>query len=69
MLITAILIKLDSIGPVFYSQQRVGKDGKIFTLFKFRSMRADAEPEGCCLGREKMTIGYFYWQGYKVSAN
>ena len=46
MLITAILIKLDSIGPVFYSQQRVGKDGKIFTLFKFRSMRADAEPEG-----------------------
>ncbi len=46
MLITAVLIKLDSKGPVFYSQQRVGKDGKIFTLFKFRSMRADAETEG-----------------------
>ena len=53
MLITAILIKLDSIGPVFYSQQRVGKDGKIFTLFKFRSMRADAEPEGAVWAEKK----------------
>jgi lipopolysaccharide/colanic/teichoic acid biosynthesis glycosyltransferase len=38
-----LLIKLDSRGPVFYRQQRVGKDGRLFTLWKFRSMRQDAE--------------------------
>jgi lipopolysaccharide/colanic/teichoic acid biosynthesis glycosyltransferase len=37
------LIKLDSKGPVFYRQERVGQDGKIFVLWKFRSMVADAE--------------------------
>lgn len=43
MLLTAIAIKLDSPGPVFFVQDRVGKDGRIFKLIKFRSMRADAE--------------------------
>jgi len=42
----ALAIKIDSPGPIFYSQKRVGKDGKIFTLHKFRSMRKDAEKEG-----------------------
>jgi exopolysaccharide biosynthesis polyprenyl glycosylphosphotransferase len=42
-IITACAIKLDSPGPVFYSQQRVGKWGKIFTMYKFRSMRPDAD--------------------------
>jgi len=37
------LIKIDSPGPVFYKQKRVGKDGKIFTLYKFRTMVKDAE--------------------------
>jgi lipopolysaccharide/colanic/teichoic acid biosynthesis glycosyltransferase len=37
-LVVAILIKLDSPGPVFFLQDRVGKDGKIFKLIKFRSM-------------------------------
>ncbi|MBV8456676.1 MAG: exopolysaccharide biosynthesis polyprenyl glycosylphosphotransferase [Acetobacteraceae bacterium] len=46
MLTTAILIKLDSPGPVFYRQARVGLHGKVFTLFKFRSMRTDAEAAG-----------------------
>lgn len=40
---TALLIKLDSKGPVFFKQKRVGKEGRIFTLIKFRSMNADAE--------------------------
>jgi len=38
-----VLIKIDSPGPVFYKQKRVGKDGKIFTLYKFRTMVKDAE--------------------------
>ncbi|MGC8979143.1 sugar transferase, partial [Caldisericum sp.] len=38
----AILIKLDSKGPVFFLQERVGKDGKIFRVFKFRTMTTDA---------------------------
>lgn len=42
----AILIKLDSRGPVFYKQQRVGKGGKIFNVIKFRSMKTDAEADG-----------------------
>lgn len=43
---TAILIKIDSRGPVLYKQERVGKTGRIFTLMKFRSMREDAERDG-----------------------
>ena len=39
----ALLIKLDSRGPVFFGQDRVGQQGKVFTLWKFRSMRHDAE--------------------------
>ena len=40
-----VLIKISSAGPVFYKQQRVGKDGRIFTLYKFRTMVKDAEKE------------------------
>ncbi len=42
-ILIAILIKIDSPGPVIYKQKRVGKDDKIFTLYKFRSMFKDAE--------------------------
>lgn len=46
MLLTALLIKLDSAGPVLYRQQRAGLHGKPFTLLKFRSMTVDAERAG-----------------------
>jgi sugar transferase (PEP-CTERM system associated) len=45
-ILTALLIKLDSRGPVLYKQERVGKNGRPFTLMKFRSMRTDAEKDG-----------------------
>lgn len=43
MLITAILIKLEDGGPVFYKQQRIGLRGNPFSIHKFRSMRVDAD--------------------------
>lgn len=42
-ILTAIAIKLDSEGPVFFVQERMGQNGKIFKMIKFRSMRKDAE--------------------------
>ncbi len=44
--ITVLLVKLDSKGPIFYEQERVGKNGKIFKVIKFRSMKTDAEKDG-----------------------
>lgn len=46
MLLVAILIKLESPGPVFFVQERMGLDGKPFLMLKFRSMRTDAEEDG-----------------------
>ncbi|MGO5072745.1 sugar transferase [Clostridium sporogenes] len=43
LIITAIVIKLDSKGPIFFIQERVGKDGEYFNMYKFRSMVIDAE--------------------------
>jgi len=43
---TACLIKLESPGPVFYRQTRVGLHGRVFTILKFRSMCVDAETDG-----------------------
>ncbi|MFH1666149.1 MAG: undecaprenyl-phosphate glucose phosphotransferase [Elusimicrobiota bacterium] len=43
MCLIALLVKLTSNGPVFYSQERVGMDGRKFTLYKFRSMKTGAE--------------------------
>jgi lipopolysaccharide/colanic/teichoic acid biosynthesis glycosyltransferase len=46
MLTLALLIKRDSAGPALYRQERLGLQGKPFTLLKFRSMRMDAETNG-----------------------
>jgi sugar transferase (PEP-CTERM system associated) len=45
-LLSALIIKLESPGPVFYKQERVGEKGKVFKVVKFRSMRSDAEKDG-----------------------
>jgi sugar transferase (PEP-CTERM system associated) len=52
MLLAALLIKLESPGPVFYRQSRVGINGKTFDIIKFRSMHADAERSGPQWARE-----------------
>ena len=44
--VMALKIKLESPGPVIYAQRRVGKNGKIFNVYKFRSMYTDAETRG-----------------------
>lgn len=46
MLITALAIKLYDGGPVFYTQDRLTRDGKVFKVYKFRSMKTDAEKDG-----------------------
>lgn len=43
MLVTAMLIKFSSPGPVFYCQERLTKNRRVFTIYKFRTMRIDAE--------------------------
>ena len=46
LLVAAIAIRLESRGPVFYRQRRVGRDGLIFELYKLRTMRQGADPVG-----------------------
>ncbi len=46
LLITAVAVKVDSKGPIFYRQARLGKDGKVFTMLKFRSMKLGSEKSG-----------------------
>ncbi len=53
MILTAIAIKLESAGPAIFQQERVGLNGKRFTVFKFRSMRVDAEKDGPAWAKEK----------------
>lgn len=54
LLIVSILIKLTSKGPVIFKQQRIGKDGKVFNIYKFRSM---------VVGAEKMGTGVYSQKG------
>lgn len=43
--LSAVLVRLSSVGPVIFCQNRITEGGKIFTIYKFRTMRADAESE------------------------
>ena len=52
MAIAAIIVRLESPGPIIYSQARVGEKGKEFNVYKFRSMRNDAEKDGAKWAQE-----------------
>ena len=43
MIVIAIAVKIDSRGPIIFRQKRVGENGRLFDMFKFRSMVRDAE--------------------------
>lgn len=65
----AVWIKLDSRGPVFYRQVRVGKGNKDFRIFKFRSMRPDSDKLGLITvgGRDpRVTCSGYYIRKYKL---
>src|SRR5687768_2934589 len=67
--IIAIWIKLDSKGPVFYKQLRVGKDGKDFLLYKFRSMSRGSDKKGLLTigGNDSRITGAGYFlRKYKI---
>jgi len=53
MLIIALFIKLEDGGSVFYSQKRLGKDGRVFVIYKFRSMHVNAEKNGAQWAEEE----------------
>ena len=68
-LIVAIWIKLDSPGPVFYRQTRVGRNNKDFRLFKFRSMHVGSDKKGLITvgGRDPRVTRSGYWiRKYKL---
>lgn len=75
-LLLSLLIKLDSKGPVFYTQERVGMDGRLFLLYKFRTMVADADPElhreyqrAFIAGRAEANLGNAQKPTYKLFAD
>lgn len=51
-IVTALLVRITSRGPIFYKQERAGQFGRPFVLYKFRSMRTDAEKHGAVWARE-----------------
>jgi len=75
-LLIALLIKLDSRGPIFYTQERVGMDGRLFLLYKFRTMDANADSElhreyqrAFIAGRAEANLGNDQKPTYKLFAD
>jgi len=69
LLLVALLIKLTSKGPVFFMQSRVGKDGKDFKLYKFRSMTVNADKKGLLTvgGKDaRVTAMGYYLRKFKL---
>lgn len=60
LLVLALIVRLDSVGPMFFRQERVGKDGKTFGMFKFRSMVVDAEAQVAALDRHNEGAGVLF---------
>ncbi|MDR6143986.1 exopolysaccharide biosynthesis polyprenyl glycosylphosphotransferase [Microbacterium foliorum] len=58
--ILALLVKLDSPGPLFFSQERVGRDGRTFRIMKFRSMKTDAEQQLATLKEQNEGAGLLF---------
>lgn len=68
-LVLSLIIKIDSKGPVFYKQVRVGKDNKDFLLYKFRSMRVNSDKEGLLTvgGKDsRITKSGYFIRKYKL---
>jgi lipopolysaccharide/colanic/teichoic acid biosynthesis glycosyltransferase len=63
ILLVAFLVRITSRGPVFYTQKRVGRGGRSFTIYKIRTMMVDSEPDGprwCRPGDPRVTpLGHF----------
>jgi exopolysaccharide biosynthesis polyprenyl glycosylphosphotransferase len=75
-LLIALFIKLDSKGPVFFTQERVGMDGRLFLLYKFRTMKAGADSElhreyqrAFIAGRAEANLGNDHKPTYKLLAD
>lgn len=75
-LLLALLIKLDSRGAIFYTQERVGMDGRLFLLYKFRTMKADADAavhreyqEAFIAGRAEANLGDERKPTYKLASD
>ena len=67
--VIALWIKLDSRGPVFYRQQRIGLDGAPFALLKFRTMRPGSDRQGLLTvgGRDpRVTVAGYFLRKYKL---
>lgn len=64
MAAAALWVKLDSTGPIFYRQQRVGRNGRLFRIFKFRTMVTNADKIGTLItvgGRDPRITTAGYW--------
>ncbi|WP_066259019.1 exopolysaccharide biosynthesis polyprenyl glycosylphosphotransferase [Neobacillus drentensis] len=69
MLLAAVLIKANSSGSIFYKQERIGVDGRPFFIFKFRTMREDAEKDGPQWAHEndsRITVVGRYFRKYRI---